>query len=91
MLSGLNPPETGCGNEPYFKRYFTTINPPMSKIIKITERMFKYLAINVLIGVPNFQIRVPTKKKRAERDKTEASTNTGKFILKTPAAIVNTL
>ena len=51
----------------------------------------KYLSMKLFIGVPNFQMSHPTRKKRRPRPMTEASMNMPKLMWNTPAARVKIL
>ena len=68
-----------------------TKNPPKRRMKKIHPRILKYFSINSFIEGPNFQKSAATPKNRSERLMAEARTNSGKFILNTPEAMVKTL
>ena len=54
-------------------------------------KILKYLSINDLMDSPNLQIRLATRKNRAERLTVDAMTKLIRSILNAPAVIVNIL
>ena len=73
------------------KRYFMEKNPPTSSSVNMSVKRLKYLSMNALIGLPNFQIKPATRKNLAVRLAVDAITNSSKFISKAPAEIVKIL
>ena len=66
-------------------------NPPISRIVKITDTILKYLSINSLTGLPNLYINTEIIKKRNDLLIAEATKNIIKETLKAPADIVKIL
>ena len=72
-------------------KYLMIINPPTSRITKISVSRLRYFSIQLLICGPNTLNSPPTKKNLPARLTAEASIKIAKSILHAPAAMVNTL
>ena len=72
-------------------KYFTSINPPTNRIVKMMVSMLKYLSMNDFIGSPNFHINPATRKKRADLLIVDAIKKLKRFISNAPAEIVKIL
>jgi len=71
--------------------YFITRNPPINSAAKARESQLKYFSMNERILSPLQPISPATRKNLAERLTVDATRKPRKFILATPADIVQTL
>ena len=71
--------------------YLISINPPINNIVNTMVKILKYLSMNNLMGLPNFQINPATRKNRADLLMADAIRKLNKLMSKAPAVIVNIL